>query len=886
MTVEDYLRQFNYALNDEITAIRSSGGQKTYVSDGRYLGKRNELYVYSFTADTELHFPDETSIDLEYQGRKQAGLIISIGGFDLIIALQDYIGESIPTAILYTSPWFLLEELKKRLSELSLRQDANKTLVAQLLAKATQTNPPNIERAQNLLKAVEKQLGSPINYNEHQLRAVGQVLTNTVSFIWGPPGTGKTQTLGITVAALVEAGESVLVVAHSNVAVDVAMLSVAKNLQRSPIYQTGKILRYGVTYLSELDKFPQLHVRGVVRQKNPRLIDKIERLEDEKRTLIKQSRAESLTLKEKERIKNEIEQVKRTLEPLYDELKQKESELIRASRVIGCTLSKATISSDVYQRSFDAVLVDEASMAYIPHCAFVSSLAKQRTAIFGDFRQLAPISQADTPFSRNWLERDIFDQAGIIEKVNKRQSDNRLVLLATQYRMHPDIAAIPNQLFYGGQLKNGPNVLEQTTPIVSSQPGIGHPLVFYDISQLSAYCYSDKESHSRFNLVSALVAVKLAYSIIQTSQNRIGIVTPYNAQSRLINRLLRDLKLPKEQIYVATVHRFQGSESDTVLFDIVEGPPKPKAGKLVIGVKDSTAMRLANVAVSRAKGKFVVLANYDYLQTHLSSVDSFRQLVDQVADQTSIEAITWFQRTGNNFWQENLPGLSFFSNSQSAVKQIENDLIGAREEIVIAWPTALDKYHFSAHILKRCDPTRVRFFITGNGSDYFFDIGLKNAQIWRGSSYNSMGIVGIDRKRLWVYINPDTASSPVLRLDFSQTTKLLYAFWRLVPEDEKRETIEEKIKKGKGPIGMPCPQCGKALWPQTGKYGPYLACAGGCGFTKRITEKDATDLARVMGITCGNCGGQVKGRKGYDGIFLGCVNYPSCKWMKSIESLI
>ena len=456
MNVEDYLRQFNYGLNDEITAIRSSGGQKTYVSDGRYLAKRNELYVYSFTADTELHFPDETPIELEYQGKKHAGLIISIGGFDLIIALQDYIGESISTAILYTSPWFLLEELKKRLSELSLRQDANKTLVAQLLAKATQTNPPNIERAQNLLKAVEKQLGSPINYNEHQLRAVGQVLTNTVSFIWGPPGTGKTQTLGITVAALVEAGESVLVVAHSNVAVDVAMLSVAKNLQRSPIYQTGKILRYGVTYLSELDKFPQLHVRGVVRQQNPRLIDKIERLEDEKRTLIKQSRAESLTLKEKERIKNEIEQVKRTLEPLYDELKQKESELIRASRVIGCTLSKATISSDVYQRSFDAVLVDEASMAYIPHCAFVSSLAKQRTAIFGDFRQLAPISQADTPFSRNWLERDIFDQAGIIEKVNKRQSDNRLVLLATQYRMHPDIAAIPNQLFYGGQLNNGP----------------------------------------------------------------------------------------------------------------------------------------------------------------------------------------------------------------------------------------------------------------------------------------------------------------------------------------------------------------------------------------------------------------------------------------------
>lgn len=81
MIIDNYHREFKYALNDEIKAVRSSGGQKIYVSDGRYLGKQNELYVYSFTVDTELHFPDETPIGLEYQGKRQAGLIISIGGF-------------------------------------------------------------------------------------------------------------------------------------------------------------------------------------------------------------------------------------------------------------------------------------------------------------------------------------------------------------------------------------------------------------------------------------------------------------------------------------------------------------------------------------------------------------------------------------------------------------------------------------------------------------------------------------------------------------------------------------------------------------------------------------------------------------------------------------
>ncbi|MES1023385.1 AAA domain-containing protein [Gloeocapsa sp. BRSZ] len=69
-----------------------------------------------------------------------------------------------------------------------------------------------------------------MEYNENQLLAIDKVLSQNVSFIWEPPGTGKTKTLGMAVAALVQAGESVLVVAHSNAAVDVVMLNVAQYL--------------------------------------------------------------------------------------------------------------------------------------------------------------------------------------------------------------------------------------------------------------------------------------------------------------------------------------------------------------------------------------------------------------------------------------------------------------------------------------------------------------------------------------------------------------------------------------------------------------------------------------------------------------------------------
>jgi ssDNA-binding Zn-finger/Zn-ribbon topoisomerase 1 len=53
-----------------------------------------------------------------------------------------------------------------------------------------------------------------------------------------------------------------------------------------------------------------------------------------------------------------------------------------------------------------------------------------------------------------------------------------------------------------------------------------------------------------------------------------------------------------------------------------------------------------------------------------------------------------------------------------------------------------------------------------------------------------------------------------------------------------------------------------------------------------MTAKDATNLARLMGITCSYCGGQVRGRKGYMGVFLGCANYPDCRWTKDLAEIV
>jgi|SRR5579872_3356637 len=70
----------------------------------------------------------------------------------------------------------------------------------------------------------------------------GSVLYN---FVCGPPGTGKTHTLARVTETFLRRGMRVLVVAHSNVAVDEAAMDIADLLHDTPWYQNYEILRLG-----------------------------------------------------------------------------------------------------------------------------------------------------------------------------------------------------------------------------------------------------------------------------------------------------------------------------------------------------------------------------------------------------------------------------------------------------------------------------------------------------------------------------------------------------------------------------------------------------------------------------------------------------------------
>ncbi len=81
------------------------------------------------------------------------------------------------------------------------------------------------------------------------------------------------------------------------------------------------------------------------------------------------------------------------------------------------------------------------------------------------------------------------------------------------------------------------------------------------------------------------------------------------------------------------------------------------------------------------------------------------------------------------------------------------------------------------------------------------------------------------------------------------------------------------IELGDEEVGRDCPQCGGKLIVRWGRFGKFIGCSNfpECRYTEPWLEK--------IGVACPECGGEIVERKTRKGrIFYGCMNYPTCQW--------
>jgi AAA domain-containing protein/uncharacterized protein DUF5710/phospholipase D-like protein len=91
-----------------------------------------------------------------------------------------------------------------------------------------------------------------LKLNAQQRTAVGRALASDVMFLWGPPGTGKTDVVSYIVEGCYRQGLAVLFLAPTKVAVDQALLRVCKLLEAEEGFDSGLVQRTGAIALAAL----------------------------------------------------------------------------------------------------------------------------------------------------------------------------------------------------------------------------------------------------------------------------------------------------------------------------------------------------------------------------------------------------------------------------------------------------------------------------------------------------------------------------------------------------------------------------------------------------------------------------------------------------------
>ncbi|HZG72394.1 MAG TPA: AAA domain-containing protein, partial [Chondromyces sp.] len=774
----------------------------------------------------EVPFFEGTPIRLQYREDSYKGTVLSFDGRSLMVELEAYLGEEVAEATLFSEPWELLQQLSDRIEDAS-ESDRKRRRIENLLFPVMKDRHP-YEKVKNTV-------------HETALRAK----YNPVTYIWGPPGTGKTYTLSRAAANLYVRGKRVLIMGHSNASVDVLVRELAVFLQEKERWTTGDVIRYGAIRTTEDSVFKKLGTEGFLANLLPDLFEEKERLEEEKERL-----KASISKRMYKSDAADMLELEKKLSRIRERWKKEEEKVVEKATVIATTLSKAAIDPAIYNGEFDIAIIDEASMAYVPQIAFAASLAKH-IVVCGDFKQLPPIAVSRHPLVAKWLKKDIFEHAGMIKAVQQYNGHPHLLLLKEQRRMHPDISAFTNKVIYEGRVGDDPGIKSQREDIASKAPFREQAAVLVNTHTNLMFTLKDKYSSSRYNLWSLFTALQLMLEAKMNGLLSIGYISPYRIQARLMNVLLASF-FPKEwakgEVAAATVHRFQGSERDMIVFDTVDSSPQPDAGALLTG-KESE--RLVNVAVTRARGKFLLLADSPFLEKNASSRTAVRQLhsylkkvhyQEKQTGQSVHKRLQWYERRDDRKW--------LF------------DIIQAKRRIVIGLPPKMKPTsRLWAAVKKNRHNVHIKV-LSKYRSLPVPSIELEYAVI-------PFPFILIDEKIFWLGAPLSEGEGKNVRMVSSSFVfSFLQVFdWEINQQDVRAITEKEQayqFERGRSQslseymkIWDSCPYCSTARTVHVTKNGYVRLECENCEQGEFISERILNDYLNHADVTCTKCKGQL-----------------------------
>ncbi|KAI6101441.1 Dna2-domain-containing protein [Pisolithus croceorrhizus] len=214
--------------------------------------------------------------------------------------------------------------------------------------------------------------------------------------------------------------------------------------------------------------------------------------------------------------------------------------------------------------------------------------------------------------------------------------------LTYQYRMNEDIMQLSNKLIYSNRLRCGSEAVANRSLFLPDRTFIdnlrksgnclcpdGACWLEYLLKEKCKAVFVDTDRVPAFDsrvgdLVQNEVEGKLVYQITEAllqcgvSQRKIGIMSLYHQQNKLLSHLLRD----KNDIEILTADKSQGRDKDCIIISMVRSNETGQVGDLL---KD---WRRVNVSFTRAQSKLVIIGSRRTLGT-TQLLTEFLALMDE-----------------------------------------------------------------------------------------------------------------------------------------------------------------------------------------------------------------------------------------------------------------
>mmetsp|Transcript_24808 Transcript_24808/g.61013 ORF Transcript_24808/g.61013 Transcript_24808/m.61013 type:complete len:1075 (+) Transcript_24808:33-3257(+) len=509
-------------------------------------------------------------VNITFKGILYKGRVVSIRRFEVVMDLHFRFDQNFNCASDRVSVHFTFSRMSLRTSHKVLDSLAESHLGAPILVPTEKDmachRESNRKQGQSDLEDVHLSPWANDSLNPEQQAAVQRIANGHLRpmpyIIFGPPGTGKTTTVVEAIYQLGKQGKKILLAAPSNDAADILAERLAK-------YFPPTKLRRILAYSRNIESLPfsiQCYAT----------------------------------------------------DSLGPEAQARE---IKSAQIVVGTVNLASRFSywGIPRGYFDVLCVDEAGHATEPEVvAAAASLmdfygkegAAGQLILAGDPKQLGPISNSDIcrkygltmSLMERLTEREVYDR-----QADGEYPKDLLTKLVRNYRSHPSILKLPNEMFYSDLQSCGDSTVTMNMANWEHLPKSGFPVVFHAVDGENL---REGTSPSWFNPTEAQQVVEYVSLLTRETDppipsEEIGIITPYSRQAQKIRLALETENMP--EVKVGSVESFQGQERRVIILSTVRAEREIVSHDLRHSLGFVAHPKRFNVAITRAKALLLVI---------------------------------------------------------------------------------------------------------------------------------------------------------------------------------------------------------------------------------------------------------------------------------------